>query len=76
MKINPKERAFFKSNKEVLTSLFKKRIEDLSDEVFSMPIGKERDIKIEFIREFKDWLATVKIFGKREKRFKRKNEMV
>jgi len=76
MDINSKEKAFFKGNKDVLESLFKKRIEDLQDLVFSMPAGKDRDLKIEFINEFKDWLVTVKIFGKRETRIKDNNDMI
>ena len=76
MKITNKERAFFKANKEVLESLFSKRIVDLQEDVFSMPSGADRDVKIEFIREFKDWLTTVKLFGKREKIIKGSDEMI
>jgi len=58
----PEEQKFIKNNKKILSALFSKRIDVLKDEVLACDPEK-REVKIEFVNEFKKWLQFVKVFS-------------
>ncbi len=61
--LSPLEIRFIKENKEILADLFKRRIEDLQNELLFVP-EQERSNRIAVIIEFKSWAETIKVFSK------------
>jgi hypothetical protein len=64
IKLDKYEVAFIKNNQGVLSSLFKKRIDELKEEVIFAPSEEKQkisDLAVELMR----WLETVKIFSKK-----------
>ncbi len=55
------EKQFLKDYKDVLSGIFKKRIEELKEEMVLEPNEVERNKIRELIIEFKRWLADIKI---------------
>lgn len=66
----PKEKSFIKQNREMLSGIFEKRVEDLKEELLTCP-DEDRASKIKMINEFKSWLLTIKIFSKTKKKEKK-----
>lgn len=62
MKLSNSESEFIKRNKEILSGIFRERIEDLKEEMVLENKLEEREKIRELILEFKRWLASIKIW--------------
>ena len=71
MKITREERQFLKKNKKILSEIFTKRLNELTNRVLAMEVQdiSRDDIKseIRFIQEMKAWLRDLSIFSKKKK---------
>jgi len=61
------DKAFIKDNKERLSKIFQELYDSEKNNIFSMPKGIDRDIRIEFVRFLDKWLYNIEIFSKVEK---------
>ena len=59
--MNKEIERFIKINHAGLNKMFKERLEELKESVFSMEAGGRRDTRIELVREQKVWLNKVKL---------------
>lgn len=64
--LTSQEKTFLKKNKEILSVLFTKRIEDLKEQILVCSPEETETMK-KMINEFKSWLLTIKIFSKPKK---------
>lgn len=62
MILTKEEEEFIKNNQEMLEGIFRKRIDELKDNVFSPAFDpKDRDVEIRFVQEYQSWLRTISI---------------
>lgn len=62
MILTKEEEEFIKNNQEMLERIFRKRIDELKDNVFSPVFDqKDRDVEIRFVQEYQSWLRTINI---------------
>ena len=61
MILDKSEGQFIKANQEILEQIFKKELEESKQLVFRLPAGQERDLQIEFIKKYEEWLLTIGI---------------
>lgn len=75
MTLNKSEKQFILRNRDALVSLFSKRINELKTLAFNLKRGDERDVVIEMIKEFQNWLISIKIVDN-EKELEKKDEFI
>lgn len=73
MILTEEDKKFLKDNKKILESLFIRRIEELKDNIFNMPIETKeqiakREIEIRFVNEYKVWLEDIGLLEKEPKK--------
>lgn len=59
MDLSKEEAEFIKENSKILEAIFSRRLDWTLEKISELPSGKERDIKIEFWREYKSWLNSI-----------------
>ena len=58
---------FIKKNKAKLSEMFNDRVEELKETVFIMAPGEERDMLINFVKEYKVWLRKIDVVTQEKK---------
>lgn len=53
MKLTKKENKFIKDNREVLDSIFRKKMNSMMDDLFEMPMSQERQAHLQALKIFR-----------------------
>lgn len=61
MILTEREKNFIQRHNKILEEIFKRRIDELFDEVLNMPKGEEKDIKLLWLKEYKSWSNSFKV---------------
>lgn len=61
MRLSKEQTSFVKQNSKILEQIFNTRLDEIMEQISSLPSGAERDIKLEFWKEYKSWLNSIGI---------------
>jgi len=60
MNLKQNQKDFLINNKAMLAEIFQMRADDLFAEISMMEAGKQRDLKLDWFKEYNSWLATMR----------------